>query len=260
LPIQHLKFTDQFNVPGWSISCEMLFYLLAPIIIWRLLQVKNLRHLILLMAVIWPASLLIIGKPSNEFMWPTRFAPLRVPEFTIGIVAAICYIRCKTLFKKSWVFIASGLILIVVAFVYNNRFPIFLQFGPLAAPGAALLIVGLAIDQGVAARLFSNRWIVLLGMSSFAFYLIHDPMIRICKAVFQHYQLTIAGPWISAAFGVALFILTQFFSIALFKMVEIPIQKYLRKLVQKNTRNKLPGASSSNFMAQARSTKERSSV
>src|ERR1019366_5787858 len=48
LPIQQLRLTNYFNVPGWSISCEMFFYLLAPVLIWRCLAIKRLSVAVLL--------------------------------------------------------------------------------------------------------------------------------------------------------------------------------------------------------------------
>jgi peptidoglycan/LPS O-acetylase OafA/YrhL len=239
LPIQNLKLTDQFNVPGWSISCEMLFYILAPLAIWMLFRIKRC-YMWMLLAAAWPVSLWLIGRQAEGFIWPSRFAPLRVPEFVVGVATAVCFIRSPKPFKQGWVFVLAGTILIWISIICDQQLPRFLQAGVMAAPGAALLIYGLAGDSGVVGRLLSRRSIVLLGMSSYAFYLIHDPVIRICKGLFQHYQFTLQDKWSSLAFSIVLYVFTQFLSIFLFKQVELPMQRMLRSQMRKKIAEPAP--------------------
>jgi peptidoglycan/LPS O-acetylase OafA/YrhL len=238
LPIQQLRLTNYFNVPGWSISCEMFFYLLAPVLIWRCLAIKRLSVAVLLAGTVSIIIVMTTGIAANQFPWPARFAPLRVPEFIIGVVTAACYLRAGSCSRTTaGFFVVGGLLLLAAGVGFNYLVPNFLKFGPLFAPGAALLIYGLAAGQGYTTRFLSHRWVVLLGMSSFALYLIHDPIIRIGKGVFQHYGLAASGFWPAFLLGLILFAFTQAVAIGLFKTFELPAQKYLRRLIIK----KAPG-------------------
>jgi len=234
IPVHHLDFTNYFNVPGWSISCEMLFYLLAPFLIWHCLAFKRRRNLIVFVSL---AAVVMVGFFSMiaaNFNWPTRFAPLRVPEFLVGVATAGCYLKAHAIGSRARGILALiGLVLLALAVLCNPWVPRSLGSGPLAALGAAFLIYGLADAQGCVARLLSNRLIVLLGMSSFAFYLIHDPLLRICKGLCQYYQFTISQPWEMIIVGIILFVLTQALSVWVFKNLELPTHKYLRKLTRK---------------------------
>ena len=242
-PGQQLKLTDYFNVPGWSISCEMLFYILAPPLIWLALRWKQWQQLVVAAVVLWPLSLFVIGKPSAHLLWPGRFAPLRVPEFCLGIMMAAYFIRFQLIARRAWIYVSAGLALITVAIGCDAFVPSYLANGPLAGPGAALLIYGLSNGEGLLARWLSHRWIVLLGASSYSFYLIHDPVIRICRGFAQHYQLNITGPWRALVVGTVLFIVLQALSICVFKQIELPIQKRLRSLMFKKAPTNPPPVS-----------------
>jgi peptidoglycan/LPS O-acetylase OafA/YrhL len=211
----------------------MLFYLLAPVLIWTGLRFKRWQSIVLPSVVVWPLGLYVLGKCSESFIWPVRFAPLRVPEFCLGVAAAVCFSRFKVSYRWNWFCICAGLFLIGAAVGCDDLVPYCVARGPLTAPGAALLIYGLAAGQGFLARMLSHRWMVLLGASSFAFYLIHDPIIRICKGAFQHFKLTLADHWVGLVFGTALFVALQGLSIWTFQHVEMPIQKRLRSLIRK---------------------------
>lgn len=235
LPLDQLRSTDHFNVPGWSISCEMFFYLLAPLLIWQGLSGKRPIYAVILG---WLAAIVLAVTGGlwavQASAWPARFAPARVPEFLVGVATAVCYLKGGTPSKTHInLGVAGGFILLALSLWGNSRAPQFLSLGFLSAPGAALLIYGLAYGQGRIAQFLSHRWMVLFGMSSYAFYLIHDLLIRICKGAFGHFHISVSTPLSMVVVSLALFILTQFVSICLFKTFEVPAQKYLRGLVRK---------------------------
>jgi peptidoglycan/LPS O-acetylase OafA/YrhL len=169
-------------------------------------------------------------------LWPGRFAPARTGEFIIGVITAICFQKCpepsRNIIRAC---LAGGFLLTILSACYSYSCPVIcLRFGFLTAPGAALLIFGLAFDRGWLARFLSSRLLVLLGMSSFAFYLIHDLAIRVLKGIMEYCHISINASLTAAAIAVILFAVVQVCSIGLFKMVEVPIQRYLRGCFRKS--------------------------
>jgi peptidoglycan/LPS O-acetylase OafA/YrhL len=236
LPVNHLSAADHFNVPAWSISCEMFFYLLTPAMIWLGLSFKRPTPVLIfgwLTAIVLTVA---TGIWAIHFAtWPGRFAPAQTPEFIVGVVTAICFLKNPA--PKNSVIqlcIISGCALLIPAIFLRDSVPLF-QLGFLNAPGAALLIYGLAYGRGWLAQFLSHRWVELLGMSSFAFYLIHDLIIRIFKGAFEHYHVSINNSFSAITMTATLFIMTQIISIIVFKKVESPAQKYLRGLARRKT-------------------------
>ena len=238
VPIHQLLWTQQFNVPGWSISVEMFFYLLAPLLIWGLAWLAGAagRTGLLLAVVVaglgfgWAADAVSI---RTELIWPFRFAPLRLMEFVSGVAVAICYMRSPAPLKHAWVLTVSGLVLLVLAEIFQGWLPHCLAAGGQNAPGAALMIYGFARDRGRLAQFFGHRWMVLLGLSSFALYLVHDPVIRAFRGLVAYTHLTIKGPVPAILVITLIFVVAQTISIWLMKKFEMPVQKYLRGLIRR---------------------------
>ena len=243
VPFDQMRSTDHFDVPGWSISCELFFYLLAPFLIWLGISARRPAYAIVLAVASAIALAAVAGIWAPHISaWPGRFAPVQTPEFFMGVAAAVCYLKCGVPSRGCTSLATSGgIALLALSLWGNSRVPYFLSFGFLSAPGAALFIYGLAHGRGWVAQFLSQRWIELLGMSSFAFYLIHDLIIRACKGVFEYCHINVSSPWAIATISITLFLVTQIISICVFKKFEGPVQKYLRGLVRrKNPENGIP--------------------
>ena len=234
LPVGQLGATDHFNVPGWSISCEMFFYLLAPFLIWIGFATRRLATVVVLG---WLTAIVVAVAAGAWALhispWPARFAPARSAEFIAGVVTAVCYLKGRMPSKMDiqlciWV----GFFLMALPIFVGSQFLI-LDLGFLGAPGSALFIYGLAHGQGWLAQFLSHRWLLLLGMSSFAFYLIHDLIIRVFKGIFAYCHVSNITTLTATTVAVILFVLIQILSVYVLKTFELPIQKYLRGLTRK---------------------------
>lgn len=239
LPLNQLRAIDHFNVPGWSISCEWFFYLLAPFLIWLGLSAR--RPALAVVSAIAAATALAVAAgvwATHMLVWPSCFAPARVPEFLMGVAAAVCYLKVGVPSRGSITLaVTGGIALLALSLWGNSRAPSFLGLGFLNAPGAALLIYGLAYGRGRVAQFLSQRWMGLLGMSSFAFYLIHDLLIRACKGACIHWDISGFAPWITVTGCLTLFLVTQILSIGLYKKFEVPVQKFLRGLARRKSQD-----------------------
>ena len=234
LPVGQLDATNHLNVPGWSISCEMFFYLLAPLLIWLGFSAKRLAPVVVLgwlAAVILAVTAGIWGLQVSA--WPGRFAPARTAEFIAGVVTAVGYLKGRIPPSKDIrLCVVAGFCLMVLPICFDTPFEC-LQLGFLSAPGAALLIYGLAHGQGWPAQFLSHRWMLLLGASSFSFYLIHDLIIRVLNGVFARLHISANTALTATTMAVIVFVLIQIIAICLLKMVELPTQKFLRGLARR---------------------------
>jgi peptidoglycan/LPS O-acetylase OafA/YrhL len=132
-----------------------------------------------------------------------------------------------------------GFILLVAAVIYKPMLPRSCSGGILYLPGAVLLIYGLAGGKGFFAQHLSSRSLLLLGNASFAFYLVHLPIIRIGKAVLlMVHREIVSWPAILVA-ALILYVLAQTAAIGIFKYFEIPVQTFLRGVFRGRHRNHL---------------------
>jgi peptidoglycan/LPS O-acetylase OafA/YrhL len=178
------------NAPSWSVSCELLFYLIFPWCVrwfdramgWRVLGIFALIA----------STVLAIGKaaPTLDPNWLGFVNPVsNVPVFFLGIVAARWFMNMApavTRYRRATAVQA----LAVAAALSGNMFfaslaasdlpPAFLIFlrmlGP--TPCYAALLIALARYDGAISRVLSYAAIVYLGEISYSIYLFHQPIIR----------------------------------------------------------------------------------
>ena len=220
---------------GWSLTVEELFYFTAPLY-FILLKRKN-NYLVLLPAVISIVGLLLVLVFSRydfhgffsdyKFMFNYTFFG-RCSEFFIGIALALFYKKHGESIKTKWA-TYMGIAFIIICLIalsllkgdckYGTLHPMGIVINNLLLPffGIAILFWGLLTEKTIVQRILSSDLFVLLGKSSYVFYLIHLGVIQLLIAKF------ISGNYF------ILFVLINCISIILFKMMEEPINIYLRK-------------------------------
>jgi peptidoglycan/LPS O-acetylase OafA/YrhL len=175
-----------WNVVAWSLSVEAFFYLVFPFAL-RVLERTNMRWLRLWLIVCWTTSLGItfsyMALKPDGVGWPTsqdltlfwlnvvKFDPLvRLPEFLLGMGVGALFLRGRP-GPKNWP-IAAGVILVVLAIVFQQKIPYPVMHSGLLPPAFALLIYGLA-SQTTSFRFLRSRLLILLGEASYSLYLLH---------------------------------------------------------------------------------------
>jgi peptidoglycan/LPS O-acetylase OafA/YrhL len=234
-----------WNTPAWSLSVEVIFYLLFPFIVLRL-QKFNPRALFLWITGAWLASLIItityvLLRPdgvahtttqSNDLDWLSvvKFNPIaRLPEFLLGMGVGAIFLRMHAR-ARSWLIIA-GALFVLLGIALQDWIPYPIMHTGLLAPAFALLILGFA-TQPAWTRFLAAKPLILLGEASYSFYLLHVMPIAIMTFV-RHLD---RSPHIHAIIATYL-ILMCVVSILVFLLLENPLRRLLgpRKRTQPQT-------------------------
>ena len=225
-----LYIAQGWNGVSWTLSCEAFFYLCFPLL---LRKVEALRRPAILVPFLCLPTLVLglvglVGyrhtDPQTLLWLADVFPPVRMGEFVIGIVLAVELRRGGLPRVRLWQ--AGVLLLGVYALVCWSA--LYWMAEPLLIPFLALVI--LAAGQGDLARrpsLWSRRPLVALGERSYAFYLLHQLVIRVwAKAYARHLRLATLGP--AAVWFVLLALASVGGAAALFGAVEVPSERRLR--------------------------------
>ncbi len=190
---------------GWTLEYEMLFYALVACAL-------PLRRPLALAALLAALAALVAAGRCGPAAVPLAFwtDPV-VAEFALGILVAVAARRG---WRAGWAGLLGLLVALALAWVFRGEAGRMLVRG-----GPAMLLVFCSLSWR---RLPS--WLMLLGDSSYALYLVHPFPMRLLRIAFGH----VPGPWavplylamaLAAAVGLA---------VALHVLVEQPILRWGR--------------------------------
>lgn len=226
------------NCPGWSLSVEVFFYALFPLL--GGLFYRRPRALVALVApltvlalvapvlyhVVQPDGLTHVDPATHTFLVGlVKYNPLmHLPEFMLGIVVAGLHFAWAG--RRGWwtnPLFPVGLIL--VALFYGPRLPHLVLHNGLLAPVFGWLILALARPASLVSRALAWRPVVLLGEASYSLYIVHMPLwmwySALGKRVWDESRLGLTFPlYLAACLGL---------SLLLYETVELPARRVLRR-------------------------------
>jgi len=187
--ITHLTFTQTFfsstwagiNGSYWSLGLEAEFYVTLPLLAlaYRRLGPRGLA-IPIAVSVVWNGVLFALwGRQRNfdviHFLWGAT-APGRWIEFGAGMVAAWLVVDRRDSLEKisAWLgWIGIALILVDLVFVEPAH------LGPLRlvvlALGSSAVLISVAVPSGRVANALNWHPLSVLGLTSYSFYLLHQP-------------------------------------------------------------------------------------
>jgi peptidoglycan/LPS O-acetylase OafA/YrhL len=213
------------NQPSWSLGCEMFFYVLFPFVLPAVINLSRRARLTFIPAFVvfcflWAAVAFPATNGTTSYWLLYPFPLTRLGEFVIGIILAI---EVKEERLPRIPLSLAGLIA-AAAFVGASFVPKAFGFVSVTLLPFMLLIVAAAqADVSSRPTILSRRWMVRLGVWSYAIYLLHDEVIYVLDRAW-HTSSAVSA----AAFGLVAFSLTLGLSGAAHRFIERPAERALR--------------------------------
>lgn len=233
LTLLHSWFADplvhySLNGPSWSLSDELFFYALFPLLVK--VHRTTLRGIFIAGMLTILAGACIVAQRvdgySSRVEWLFYVLPVtRLFEFIAGM---LLYRAWRAGTGRSWATTGMEvfLVLVVLAIMFSLEwFAIPLVFRYQLAfllPMAALILV-FAHGRGGLSRMLRTPVLQRLGEASFALYLVHRPMITFSE------RWTGRGAASDAGLALAMLLLAVGASVAVFALLDQPLQRWLRR-------------------------------
>lgn len=190
----------EINFPAWSISVEVFFYLLFPIILVLFRKINNLKITIITLTV-WILSIFIHyylkeNLYSPDERWTSEFIlyfPLwHLNTFLFGILCGIYILKEQKLerhsYSKARFFYILGIISFLLILGTDNFIRPYTHNG-LMSPVFFLIIAGLALDRSLLTKILGSKYLVVLGNASYSIYILQWPVYIIFSAFLSSEKL-----------------------------------------------------------------------
>jgi peptidoglycan/LPS O-acetylase OafA/YrhL len=181
-------YAQSFNYASWSLTVEFFFYSLLPFFtMWAYHQ--SMRKLIWVSIGLWGLS-----QSVHYFLWMrlypgqehfiVYFPIFHLNSFILGVVGGIWFLRESSahVVKPLVNFLLLGgsiifVCLFIIAGAVSPRIPHDLQpMAGLLSPFFVLIIVTLALDKSRLSGILNHPWLVLLGETAYALYILEVPI------------------------------------------------------------------------------------
>ncbi|MBC6467558.1 acyltransferase [Actinomadura alba] len=182
-----LEIWTSFNSSSWVVSCEVLFALCFPVLMALIARIRPERlwawtggvvaviFILPLAATLLPDNLAapypgheFTKVPDSQFWFVTKFPPVRMLEFILGILLA----RVVQTRRRLPLGVGGATLLLIVSYAVAPLFPLTYPMVAVTAVPIGLVIAALATADGAGRRGWLNsRVMVWLGGVSWEFYL-----------------------------------------------------------------------------------------
>jgi len=235
--IPNSSYYFSFNGSSWSLSNEMFFYIcFFPLVFIRtknLFKIFVLLLLVIISSAFWVDHFffekILFGEASLAHWLFYIFPGFRLLEFITGM---LLFKLWEARFRlPSWLIFPAYLLLLVSMYFAPNVSESF-RFSLFFLPFITLFFYTHLSGSGVFVRFYSSRIMVLLGNASFAFYLIHQPLIVLFKQILVRYRYEFSN----FSFFVFSYFFITLFSIFIYALYERKAEYFLKSIVNQKIR------------------------
>lgn len=235
VPIKSFYFS--FNGVSWSISDEMFFYLLFPILMLSIPRLTGLKSYLplLLIALIPLLTFVVPDSYWRSFFYINPF--VRIVDFIIGIGVYNVYkgISAKWTSLNFDVMEVSAVLLLFVFFLFHQHIPQVARYSFYYWIPTSYLIFVFAFQKGMISKFLSRKSFVYLGELSFGFYMFHHLVLRYFFYANTKYIITKDDILIICIVLVITLIVSHFS----YKYFETPMNRYVRRLLGRSSNHTL---------------------
>lgn len=183
----------KWNGPGWSLSCEAFFYLIFPLL---LPIIANLKKSFLLWGCVLSCVVMLIGPIAYTYAWGPSYLPaiggtaalapvwmdiiafnplFRLPEFVAGVFLGLYAVLSERSARLGNILAGLSVLGMIITGIAAPRIPELYLHNGLLLPVWLMLIFSL-YNGGALARVLSLTPLVFLGEASYAIYILQSPV------------------------------------------------------------------------------------
>ena len=213
----HVNGKFSWNYPSWSVSLEWLAYLAFPFIIWRIARLKSW----MLPALAAFSILVLTGELSARLHNGAGLVKI-VGEFLSGCLIWAVWARVRR--AGTWRFNGAALPVLGLGLVLTNL----LQTR--SVPFLGMVVLVLALDTGLGARILGSRLMVYGGRVSYSQYMMHAAAISACHVALPLARFSTSAPLVRlGVFGayIGAILLSGMF---VFHVIEEPMRERMRRV------------------------------
>ncbi len=229
-----------WNTPAWTLSCEVAFYLMFPLLL-RVKWPRETRKLLLILALCWLAALVLpllymwirpdglapLNRYSNSYwLRAVKLTPLpHLPSFTFGIALSHLNDRLQLSNHTRFRLAIIGLGSVFTVMMQGQKVPFLLMHNGLITPLFALSILGLAGHHPIT-HFLRFPLFVAVGEASYCLYIIHFNLWRWIhhSGILVRLHLVRFDPWIS-------YLLLEIAALVAYRWIERPSRGWIQRLL-----------------------------